>query len=352
MVQTVSMNKSDKTAVKELELRYLYLFPYTNSQQALEQFLLHSPKGAPYFFEHDIDVRSYAMKNMTIEGISVEVSIQIIDEQIWLYDCRYVLPFQNKHSTILKNHEIQESIKQTIQQTLNLPHSTMFEEYTIVLIQQDTVHPDVFVEEFKTTLAGLIRTFYDKTLDNHEITDILTTRIRYSEKDLVVIDWNGAVIITDDGDFSSDVDVLKIGNYQLLRYRMIDFQLEEKLNLLRKTIGNKKNAPLRNHKKMLEDIIQQRLSILLTFEKLDTSLLLIGDWYSSKFYKSIIKEFYIDTWREMVQTKLDNLKSLHEMISEHLTLSWRRLIDQITFIGWFVMMLGYFFLFFIDIIQR
>jgi hypothetical protein len=341
-----------KRHLEPIEMRYLYLFPYTNTNQSLAQFSLRSPKGAPYFFEHDIDVRSFEIKTIMIKDVQVNLSIQIIDEQVWLYDCHYTITAPNENSVILQNHQIQEKIKDYIHNSLNLNPSTMFEEYTIVLVQETSLLPDQRIEKNRNLYAGLIRTFYDKTLDTSEITNILTTKIRYSEHDLVIIDWNGAVIVTDDGDYSSDIDLLKIGNYQLIRYRMIDKELEDQLNYLRETIGTKKKMASRNNKQILEQIIEQRLSMLLTFEKLDTSLLLIGDWYSSKFYGGIVDEFYIQTWRNMVQSKLDNLKSLHEMMSEHLTLSWRRLIDQITLIGWFVMMLGYFILFFIDVSKR
>jgi hypothetical protein len=342
------MKKSTLPVFNQIEMRYLYLFPHTNSNTSLEHLSLHSPKGAPYFFEHDIDVKSYKMQVITLKNIEVELSVQIIDDQVWLYDCHYTLPSTGNSSLILTNHTVQEAIKTYIHKTLTLASDTMFEQYTIVLATQKESHPDDYIDNHKDIFAGLIRTFYDKNLDKSEIRDILSTRVRYSEYDLVVIDWNGAVIVTDDGDFSSDIDLLKIGNYQLIRYRMIDEQLEQKLNYLQETLGNKK-TPIRNTKKILQDIIDQRLSIVLTLEKIDTSLLLIGDWYSSKFYSAIVDEFYTDTWRGMVQSKLDNLKSLHEMMSEHFSLSWRRLIDQATFIGWFVMMLGYFILFFVDI---
>lgn len=336
---------------QDIELRYLYLFPYKSSHHAKDYSAFKSPKGAPYFYGLDIEVKSQQIKKITIGGIAIEVHIQIIDDLVWLYDCHYTLPVQEKQKLILKNHDIQEEIKTYIHASLHLT-KPMFEEYTVILINQHKIHPTKFVEQHKEILAGLMRTFYDKTLDSEEIQNILSSRVHYSEKDLAVIDWNGAVIITDDGDFSSEIDHLKIGNYQLIRYRMIDNQLEEKLNSLQSIIAQKKSNMFSREKKLLQDIIEQRLSIMLSLDKLDTSLLLIGDWYSSKLYKAIVDEFYLDTWRSIVQTKLENLKSLNETMSENFTLSWRRLIDQITFFGWFVMMLGYFVLFFIDASTR
>lgn len=43
---------------------------------------------------------------------------------------------------------------------------------------------------------------------------LLRHRARYSQSDLTVIDWEGALIIAEAGDFQSDLELLKIGNYQ------------------------------------------------------------------------------------------------------------------------------------------
>jgi hypothetical protein len=34
----------------------------------------------------------------------------------------------------------------------------------------------------------------------------------YSKDDLTIVDWDGAIIIAPDGDFQSDIELLKVGN--------------------------------------------------------------------------------------------------------------------------------------------
>lgn len=336
------------TIDEPLEITYLVFVPFSKAAKSLHQISLSLPKGAPYFFEHNIDVRLLETKAKVVKGARVEMSTQIFDSQIWLYECRYVLNATQKADIISRNHLIHKAIKQEIIETLHLGEKPIFEEYTIVKVQQKKLKPDEYIDQHSEMFAGLIRAVYEKTLDVREISHILMTRVRYSDEDLVLVDWNGAIIVTDDGDFASDVDLLKIGNYQLIRFRLLDELLEKKLRSLHQELTKPTYRWSVRGNKLLHEIVNARINILLTLEKLDTSILLIGDWYSSQLYRSIVDEFYLERWKRIVQEKLDNLKSIHETVSENLTLSWRRIIDQVTFVGWFVMMVGYFILFYFD----
>ena len=100
--------------------------------------------------------------------------------------------------------------------------------------------------------------------------------------------------------------------------------------------------------KTIQKIVEQRITLLLNFEKIDQSLLLIGDWYSAKVYEQIVNRYSLNEWKTIVSNKLDNLATIQSIVQENLTFSWRRLIDFIVFVGWFVMMVGYLILFFGD----
>ncbi len=341
-----------KAAISSVDICYLLLFPFFELPDQPKHITLQSPKDAPYFYELDIDVRCLHPIDEIIENTRVRIVPQIFDEDVFVFECTYTIHTPEEATSLELNSIIQKHLKQKLRTKYLSNMSKILEEYTIILGKTDGTKPDEFVDKHAGVFAGFIRNTYGKILEKEKIKDILKPRARYSEQDLVVIDWNGAVIFAEDGDFQSDIEVLKIGNYQLLRYRMLDEVLEQKLNYLRDATTHSKIGLSLKGNSLMHEIVKQRLSILLTLEKLDTSLILIGDWYSSHLYRIIFEEFYIDRWKTIVETKLDNLKSLNETINDNLSLSWRKIIDQITFIGWFVMMIGYFILFYVDLRNR
>jgi hypothetical protein len=110
------------------------------------------------------------------------------------------------------------------------------------------------------------------------------------------------------------------------------------------------NRPLRvaPARRQIRRIVQHRLELALDFEYTDQNLLLIGDWYTSKLYRVIRDELYLDNWKAAVQSKLDNLEGILGTIRENFSLSWSELMGQVELAGWLILLIGYFILFFID----
>jgi hypothetical protein len=188
-----------------------------------------------------------------------------------------------------------------------------------------------------------------KPLSEADTTQILNARASYSKRDLTAVDWSGAIIICENGDFQSDIELMKIGKYQLLRYRMMDRTVQAMLQGVRQHLPGVRMRWLPSPNKTLQTIVEQRLSLLLDFEKIDQSLLLIGDWYSAQLYQLIVDRYGLNDWKSLVSMKLDSLTVIDESIRQYLTFSWRRLIDSIVFVGWFILLIGYFILFFIGL---
>jgi hypothetical protein len=224
----------------------------------------------------------------------------------------------------------------------------LFEEYVILMINSVTTS-DAFVESNASQLAHFIRT-QREALDQAEVEEILASRVRYSKDDLTIVDWDGAIILAPDNDFQSDIELLKIGNYQLLRYRLLDQSVENNLRDISEQFRLDPRRALRPGptRGRIRRIIQHRLDLMLDFEHTDQNLLLIGDWYTAKLYEVIREELYLDNWKEAVHTKLDNMESIIHTIQENFSLTWSGLMGQVELIGWIILLIGYFVLFFVD----
>ena len=184
-------------------------------------------------------------------------------------------------------------------------------------------------------------------LDKEEIGEILASRSRYSTQDLTLVDWEGAVIIAPNNDFQSDIVLLKIGNYQLLRYRILDKRIEEMLDKINESFFKNRRRP-RATRGMIRQIAEHRLEVILDFERAEQSLLLIGDWYTAKLYESIHKELYLKDWKESVRSKLDNLENIVQTVKDNFLLSWENLMDRLQLLGWVILLVGYIYLYMLD----
>ncbi len=329
-----------------MEICYLLTFPDTADGNAppREQFkgLI---KDAPYFQPVDIDLVTLGEETIIIEGFAVAVMRHRYDDLAQMVECRFdlsdpfaesVLPVRTKIQNALQSRYIPETHRR----------SGLFEEYSILLVKEARPTPDKWIEKNDIKLANFIRLQRD-IFDKEEMNEILSSRTRYSAEELTLVDWEGAVIIAPKADYRSDIALLKIGNYQLLRYRMLDQSIEEMLDKINETFFQNKRR-YRPTRGMLRQIAEHRLEVMLGFERAEQSLLLIGDWYTAKLYESIHNEFYLKDWKESVRAKLDNLENIVETIKENFSFSWENLMDKLQMYIWLLLLLGYLYLYFLD----
>ncbi len=331
----------------DADICYLLLVPFRPRAPLGPLEPAPAQKDAPYFFDLDIEFRSAGERQMVVEDTSVNVRLQVLDEQVWVAECRYRLADCLTETALTRHAAIKSALKDELQREAGHT-SSISEQYTILLMQQTAPAPDEFVDQHAPALARLLRSLTEP-LSQADAGEIVASRARYSDHDLTVVDWSGAVIVAKHGDYQSDIELMKIGNYQLLRYRLLDRTIERSLRALRQSLASARITWLPQPNRTLQQIVEQRLALLLDFEKTDQSLLLIGDWYSARVYRLIVEQFDLMEWKATVSAKLDSLAAIDGIVRQDLAFSWRRLLDLIQFVGWFVMFVGYFVLFVHDL---
>jgi hypothetical protein len=339
------------SASTDARLIHLILFPYTApipaappaGPRAAQPSLT---KQAPYFLELDLELVELDQVELVVEGVAVILRRQMIDGQIMVAECAYTLTdFLNPDSSRRKQ-SVQAKLHEQVLSQAGY-RGAFVEEYTIVCLPDAAPGPDEFVHTHRHALAALLRSL-SHPIAEPEVEKILGSRARYTDRDLTIVDWEGALIVDQRQDFRSDIELLKIGNHELLRYRLLDRAIERNLETVRRALDGKRR--LRLFDSLVRETLQRRLELLLDFEKTEQLLLLIGDWYSAQLYRVIVDEFYIDDWKATVRAKLDQLESITDTIRANFSLSWDQFLDLVQLIGWLILLVGYFVLFYLDIV--
>ncbi len=328
-----------------MEITYLIAFPDSNDGNAPAPEKFKGLKDAPYFQPIDIELITLGEDTILIEGHAVLVTRQRYDGRVQMVECHFDLKDPFAVSVLQERAKIQNALQSKFI-PVEYRQNGLFEEYSILLTDQVTPTPDKWIEKNARNLANFIRS-QREVFDAKEIEDILISRTRYSAQELTLVDWEGAVIIAPNGDFNSDIALLKIGNYQLLRYRMLDESIEEMLDKLNETFFKNKRRP-RPTRGMLRQIAEHRLEVMLDFERTEQNLLLIGDWYTAKLYEAIQSELYLKDWKESLKSKLDNLENIVETIKDNFSMSLEVVMDRVQMFGWVILLIGYIYLYFLD----
>jgi hypothetical protein len=333
----------------DAQVCYLLVTPFTKSVRALAAPEPVRLRDAPYFVSVDVDVRPLDATTLHMEGVRVNVRRAVYDELAVVAECAFPLDDALGDESQLRKDLIQIELRR---QLLAAQSSVggMYEEYSVLLIEKLAGPPDEFLDRNGQALARFIRSQRDE-FSAGEIESTLMSRARYSEREMTVVDWEGGIIFSTEGDFQSDVDLLKIGNYQLLRYRLLDQTIERNLETVDRHLheGARRTLFPRRPKSVLRQVVEQRLALMLDFEKINQGLLLIGDWYTAKLYRIIHDEFYLDEWAATIKDKLKNLESIIQVIQDNFSFSWSTFLEMVQIAGWLLLLTGYFVLFYFDL---
>ncbi len=328
-----------------MQICYLLAFPDSDEGKAPAPEQLKVQKDAPYFQPVDIDLVSLGEETIIIEGYAVSVNRQRYDGCAQMIECRFDLEDPFASSVLQLRIKIQAALQSRyVPETIRA--SGLFEDYTILLVKTMKPSPEKWIEKNAAALAKFIRS-QRETLDPAEINEILISRTQYSASDMTVVDWEGAVIIAPNEDYDSDIALLKIGNYQLLRYRMLDQSIDAMLDSISETFFKDRGRP-RLTSGVVRKIAEHKLEVMIDFERVEQNLLLIGDWYSAKLYEAIQSELYLKDWKDNLRSKLDNLEGIVGTIKDNFSLSLERVWGRIEMAIYMIMLVGYLYLFLAD----
>jgi hypothetical protein len=143
---------------------------------------------------------------------------------------------------------------------------------------------------------------------------------QYYKDDLVVVDWNSALVVEPNG--SMDVPlVIEFALNQLLEMRYYDDLLDQRLNTLyNEVVGRKKGILSNKYSRLAEEAGQIYLEISEIVENVENSFKTVGDFYLATIFRASSKRFRFDDWQKSINEKLGNLaevsKLLHSEVNE------------------------------------
>lgn len=231
-----------------------------------------------------------------------------------------------------------------------------YENYSVFTIAGYEGEPEQFLDH-AAHMAALLKS-ERMELDPREVDYTLRWQIKYGRNDLAIIDWDGAFLFDQEGDFEEDIDLLTLANLHLLRHRILDRQLDSRLETVESLVdrplgrgqggawaGFRSKALVRD----LMEVVKNRMLSISQLQRLDREIKLIGDWYSARFFELATNKFKLDDWRRSILGKLDLLEDVYSIISENFAISWKSRAEWLQIILFFVLQALWFFLIYLEL---
>lgn len=310
-------------------------------------------KSAPHYFAKTVPQQFIVEEGIaTIGSREGRLTVRRYPNNFLLAELRFDVPDIFSDEIFSFKEEAMRSIRDVLKQKDGKDVDEFSEEYTVFAISDFSGEPEQFLRH-KERIAGLLKS--EKLLLNPtEIEYTLSSQIKYGKDDLVIADWDGAFVFDPAGDIDAVVELLQLANLQLLKYRIMDRDLDARLGRVSHII---EETPKQTRffftphevQQALKETILLRSRSLSEFQSLEREIKLIGDWYSARLYDLVAKKFKLDEWRRAVKDKLDTLEDAYAIVSENFTISWEHKARLIEMFGWYVLLVGWLVLLALDI---
>ena len=207
---------------------------------------------------------------------------------------------------------------------------TMNEDYVIYFIQEfENLNCPTSQLIEKVDVPALILAETKEYLSDSMKKNILDNRFQYSRDDLVVVDWNSALVIEPSG--SMDVPlIIEFALNQLLEMRFYDDLLDQRLNTLyNEVVGKKRGLFSNKYSRQAEEAGQIYLEISEIVENVENSFKTVGDFYLATIFRASSQRFRFDDWQRSIDDKLNNLAEVSKLLHSEVNESRNQMMEMI-----------------------
>lgn len=169
-------------------------------------------------------------------------------------------------------------------------------------------------------------------LSEQEAEESTDRHLSYYQRDLVVIDWDAALVIDEPRNFDETLYAMELANLQLAELEAYDRILDEALERSYRDLG-RQSPRRRGH--VLRELREIRIDLARFSDELSNITKFFGDWHVARVYENISARFHLSDWHRTIDEKLKTLDNLYQLLQHDQTNRWMLMLE-ITIVFLFV----------------
>lgn len=159
-------------------------------------------------------------------------------------------------------------------------------------------------------IAGLLCETPPERLSASQVDEVLRLNRSFESTDLVVIDWDAALVVDLDSTVEDVLLILELANLQLEEFQWMDRSLDRHLEKAYSDL----RRPFRSSLRVLRSLRQMRIDLARLADEVTHATKFIGDWHLARIYLLARERFHIDQWRASVEQRLGQLDQLYTLV--------------------------------------
>jgi hypothetical protein len=214
------------------------------------------------------------------------------------------------------------------------------EAYTVFCIQSPllgedgtTISAETWLKAHRRAVASLLTQEPDiDHLSKQEAEESTGRYLSYYENDLVVVDWDAALLIDERQNFDETLYVMELANLQLAELEAYDRILDGSLERAYRDLAVRS---MRGRTSILHELRELRIDLARFNDELSNITKFFGDWHLARIYENVSARFHLSDWHRTIDDKLQTLDDLYQLLKHDQTNRWM-LILEVTIVLLFI----------------
>ncbi len=276
------------------------------------------------------------IKILPVGAISIRVrvpfSVSTLEELVDFHDLRFA-----NGSLSDEIRTLAEETRQELAPYILRPVERISEEeaYTVFCIrgplctghpsdERGSVRAESWLETHRRSVASVLtQETSTETLSRQETLQSTSRRLSYYDDDLVVVDWDAALLVDHPDEWEEVLYVLELANVQLAELEAYDRILDTSLERTYRDLS----ASGRGHSQLRRELRELRIDLARFSDELSNITKFFGDWHQARVYEMAASRFHLGDWHRTVNDKLRTVGELHEMLKTDLSNRWMMILE-------------------------
>jgi len=274
------------------------------------------------------------LKLLPVGAISITVRVPFnvarIEELVEFHDLRFAEGALHDEVRRLAEQAVAELRGSLVRPQPQLPEE---EAYTVFCLEAPLltaeglkIGTESWFQAHRRQVAALLTQEEDvERLSKQEADESTGRYLSYYEEDLVVVDWDAALLIDEPADFDETLYIMELANLQLAELEAYDRILDDALERAYRDLGER---PLRSRAGVLRELRELRIDLARLNDELLNITKFFGDWHLARIYEKLAARFHLGEWHRTLEGKLRTLDELYQMLQHDQTNRWMLALES------------------------
>jgi len=274
-----------------------------------------------------------AIKLLPVGAVSITVRVPFavnhVDDLVAFHDLRFSNGSLHDEVRCIAQEAVVELKGHLVRPQPQLPEE---EAYTVFCIASPMitreglpVTAETWFQSHRRQVAGLLTQESEiERLSKQESEESTARYLSYYDSDLVVIDWDAALLIDEPRDFDETLYIMELANLQLAELEAYDRLLDDALERSYRDLGEQ---PLRSRGDILRELREIRIDMARFNDELSNTTKFFGDWHLARIYEKIAARFHLSDWHRSIDGKLKTLDDLYQLLKHDQNNRWMVILE-------------------------